>query len=192
MHHLPPSSSYVHPSVCHFISFIFVSSLWDCFYLDGRFLFKSLRGTLTGSESVLPPSVNETIGEQTGGYFLSVKMSLSGPFSQQDHKKRFVVYEHDRSAVRFFSLCGWKQEDFFLQIISVVCANKWCFSHSWARQDLLDRKQYHFCPHEALQSTQNERSSGGFDYWASEVLAAMFWTELTSLFFPFLLFCVRS
>ncbi len=34
---------------------------------------------------ILPPSANETIGEQFGDYFLSVTMSLPGPLTQQKH-----------------------------------------------------------------------------------------------------------
>ncbi len=43
-------------------------------------------------------------------------------YHTQIRKKQFVVYEHDRSAVLCFTIYGWKQEDIFLQIISLFCA----------------------------------------------------------------------
>ncbi len=50
-------------------------------------------------------------------------------------KRRFVVYEHDRSAVLFFTLCGWKQEEIFLHFISIFCVyGQTGFFHSLPEQ----------------------------------------------------------
>ncbi len=128
--------------------------------------------------SHLTSITNETIGKQNGDHFLSVTMSLPGSLSQQKHyktcygtrpKRRFVVYEHDQSAVLFFTLDSWKQEEIFLYIISIfylyeqtgfvqvriIFLSLSFRTNARNRQDLYDRKQYHCCPHGVLQSTQN-------------------------------------
>ncbi len=60
--------------------------------------------------------------------------TLQNALQYTDRKRQFVVYEHDRSTVFFFTICGWKQEDIFLWVISIlhvygwtgiICANKW-------------------------------------------------------------------
>ncbi len=38
-----------------------------------------------------------------------------------ERKRQFVDYEHDRSAVLFFTIYSWKQEDILLSITSIVC-----------------------------------------------------------------------
>ncbi len=66
---------------------------------------------------IVPTSANKTIGEETGDPVFN--NALPGVLSQRTRiesfwKRRFVVYEHDRSAVLFFTIYGWKQEDIFL------------------------------------------------------------------------------
>ncbi len=47
--------------------------------------------------------------------------TLQNALWQTDQKRQFVIYEHNRSPVLFFSVCGWKQEDVFLYRISTFC-----------------------------------------------------------------------
>ncbi len=73
---------------------------------------------------ILPTSANETIVDEIGDYcpvFYSVFAqsaksagTLWNTSQHTDQKRRFVVYECDRSAVLFSTICGWKQEDIFL------------------------------------------------------------------------------
>ncbi len=42
-----------------------------------------------------------------------------------DWKRRFVVYKHDRSAVVFFTVNGWKQEDVSCGKILIFCVHGW-------------------------------------------------------------------
>ncbi len=64
---------------------------------------------------ILPTSVNETIGEDTGDYYpvFSVE-TLQDALQHTVRKRQFVVYERDRSTALFFTPYGWKQENLFL------------------------------------------------------------------------------
>ncbi len=94
-------------------------------------------------------------------------------------KRRFVFYERYQFAVLFFTIYGWKLKvfSFFFsfykkKIISVLCVydktgvveisavflSLSSETNARTRQDLYNSKQYRFCPHTLLQSTQNESS----------------------------------
>ncbi len=84
--------------------------------------------------------------------------TLWNTLGQTDWKRRFAVYEHDQSAVLFFTICGWRQEDIFLEIISIFCAHGRTViviissvflslsfkTNACVRQDLYDSMQYCF------------------------------------------------
>ncbi len=53
--------------------------------------------------------------------------TLRNALRHKDQKRRLVIYEHDRSAVFFFTVYGWKQEDIFLWIIPVFCVCRQTF-----------------------------------------------------------------
>ncbi len=67
---------------------------------------------------ILPTSANETISEEIGDYYpvfydafartTQSAETLRNASQHKDQKRRFVVYEHDRSAVVFFSIYGSK------------------------------------------------------------------------------------
>ncbi len=70
---------------------------------------------------------------------------LQNALQHTDQKRQFDSNEHDRSAVLFFTLYGWKQEDVFLLIIpivcvhgltGIVCASVACSFHSLPKQML--------------------------------------------------------
>ncbi len=65
---------------------------------------------------ILPTSTNETINEKTEDYYRSAQLAekLQNASWHIDWKTQFVVYKHDRSAVLFFTIYGWKQENTFL------------------------------------------------------------------------------
>ncbi len=118
---------------------------------------------------ILPTSANETIGEKIGDYntvfyrvfALSAQSAetLRNALRHTDQKRWFAVYKHDRSAALFFTICGRKQDDIFEYIISIFCVYGWTGTVQISGVFL--SKQYRFCPHVLLQSTQNWSSSEG-------------------------------
>ncbi len=80
---------------------------------------------------VLPTLANETIVKEIeDNYPVSYNAfarsaqsaeTLRNAAQLTDRKRRFIVHEHDRSAALFLTVCGWKQEDISLQIISISC-----------------------------------------------------------------------
>ncbi len=142
-------------------------SRWhNCLLAFNLSILKSLWGSLWSSVNlilmphILPASGNGTIGEEIKITILP----LLGPLSQRKlYQPLYGTPEETMSCLRTWSihcsiLCLWPNWYF---------ANKWRVSstlfqkNAHARQDLCDSKQHHVCPHVALQSTQNERSSKG-------------------------------
>ncbi len=79
---------------------------------------------LTPVPHVFLTSANETISEETGDFCpvcsyafawsAQSTETLQNALRHTDQKRRSVVYEHDRPAVLFLTIYGWKQEDIFL------------------------------------------------------------------------------
>ncbi len=78
---------------------------------------------------IFPTSANETISEDIGDYYpifcdafarsiQSVK-TVQNALQHTNWKLGFVVYKHDGSAVFFFTIYSWKQEEILLLVISV-------------------------------------------------------------------------
>ncbi len=69
---------------------------------------------------IFPTSANKTIGDEFGDYYPAFARSaqsaetLRNVLQYTDRNRPFVVFEYDRSAVLFFTIYGWKQENIFL------------------------------------------------------------------------------
>ncbi len=80
---------------------------------------------------------------------------LRNTLQHTNQMRRFVVYKLERSAVLFFYICGWKQEDVFLLTISIFCVYvrtgivqtsgvfRSLKTKAHARQDHYDSVQHH-------------------------------------------------
>ncbi len=129
---------------------------------------------------ILFKSANETIGERIGDYYpVCHNVSVS-----RNTMKRFTAHRPEETicclqawsirCFRFYSLWleaggdvyGWNG---FVQI-SVMCLSLSSKTNARVREDLYDRKQYHFCPHMALQSAQIEFSSEALNQLCSSFL----------------------
>ncbi len=67
---------------------------------------------------ILPTSASETISLCSSAQSAETLQNAS---KHTERKRRFVEHKHDRSAVLFFTIYGWKQEDICLLIILIIC-----------------------------------------------------------------------
>ncbi len=120
---------------------------------------------------ILPTSANETIYTQTGFYY--PVLSLPGPLSQQEHCKMLYSTQTGTDDMLFRSMIDlllllsffffnylWLDAGryFSFHSFSILCLwPNWYCPNKWRVSFTLF--QNCFCPHVALQSTQNGNSS---------------------------------
>ncbi len=131
---------------------------------------------------ILPPSADETNGEQTGDYFLSVTMSLPSLLSQQKHYETLHGTQTGRDDLLFTSMIDplfsfllsmvGSRRTFSLHHFNILCLVRivlfkkvLCFFHTLPKQMLVLNQIFTTVNSAAfshsLQSTQNQSSLEG-------------------------------